>query len=1690
MFIWIVIVLLAIFFIANRFDDDRIDVVDNDDDDDDDDWDCNCHRFKRPDACWMIYRPLILASNLHLKSRITSNGFADRNNPKHLINSNNNHKLSSSLSSPSSSSSSSSPSSLLIKYQNLGSISNGSDLAGLEMVNGHENNDRNIDNDFCDDHNKMMNGSIEGYDSYQIQLQSKNSTKMNPQNCFPSKSHLNGDVIDGEHQQYRNNILAEKEEEIEDDLCSLCRLPFDLSRHKRLQCRYCSLACCLSCSLFEDNDWMCLICHQQRSIVNEAKCQSHLCKRILTKVQDRNLLHFSDAKSRLLKNRFDSMFTNCDDNVGTVADDADDDGENQSSRNLAQNFDTQNSDIEKIRDEIETILAKLLGFDTVDHSHIGLVFEDLQYSQLIEKFIPILSESLQKLQESIYSIDYDNERESKSDSRTPSDAYQNLKELLHEISERSFERFTMELRPRKINIEEIKKFIDTTQSYEYLLANSIVNQIIEDSQSRFMTTSSSTTLNIKANSIPSLTSSSMLTISDHYFYHQNNQPQQQQQQQNQNLNRFVKINSINLNNNNHYHHRSTSTLSNFIENPSDGIHFNHNQTHFNDSIALNNYNNNGHHHHHHTAIEKNCRKQKIVPNDCQNCDRSISRISNNMIYAPDDDYDQNGGNGSNKTVDGDHLDHREIDSNEIDTNYYVTDDDSEYFDEENDDYDEPYENDFGLEFNFEQRKVYFPEAGLDLIDSKKFSSMDSNISQDSGIKLIDNTQTWEDNWFFKKNKENKSYNQYHLNSDIHFGYMALALSEPVPMLIPNPSPIINPMLGDCEIDQVSDLSEHNSETGSIIFSSDDEGDQKETTRANQQQSNQTDLIETNHSDDRRAKSKTVYIANQNKTATNQRNDRSFSSSSSKTKALLERSRWNKIKVPEFVPNELRTICSSIPNSHFDDLDCIPNLIMKPGSAKIHSGIVAQFCCKANGLMPMNFAWFKDGHLIAASDDSRTPEELENNRFGRLFFGVRFTHRRYVESSCSSYRLIVFNDNECILELKKSRQIDEGVYSVVAYNHAGHDWCDFKLSVDRNHFTANVHHHHHHHLLQQKQQNQLQQQQQQPYQTKPKSPRPVLRRPQNKIKKITTEIIIPLNRSSNQSMMIANHYQQPTTRMPVSVIQRTWNERQALLLLSSQHNTNTNNNSRKLLKFIQDNLNFSLPNQSNYLIDQNIRTKNPSIVNESNVHKQEDCRNLEQKNDTINHQLNRIHGEISEEIINNDPMSLTNISSIDSIPVMTIAEREHRKWEHPDVDLVNNPYSPENIEKRNRNRLISPDYVDSEESYDSYNHDQNDFREEEIVPEEKRKFFSSSRDLDLYKRDYYLPKNSRKKPNDYYSFSILNTLGSGKQSTTASTKTPVNEYSLIEGSTTEKGDLDHKEVAKKIESKDHNHNDCDRNLNNQTEIVINVIESQEKTIDSSETNSPTIEIQITELKTKASVGKKPQASGENENEESIESNTSEPNRSDSNETKDDYLNLFGQNRVKSLTSLFSSSLAKQQEQFPLSRSSSSAESSSKSISPTLNRSLASTETVTKQTINMNAVNNYAVHSLTGRSMTKAFREQSQKNLPKFTEMNRVSLANGMLSNSINDFNEREENDNESMMESKNDESLKSIESDRSISSTTSSNDNLMRKSSRKDGTGAIKKRAVFWEKRIESSQLSDSQVKEAFPTMDGSVPESK
>lgn len=83
--------------------------------------------------------------------------------------------------------------------------------------------------------------------------------------------------------------------------------------------------------------------------------------------------------------------------------------------------------------------------------------------------------------------------------------------------------------------------------------------------------------------------------------------------------------------------------------------------------------------------------------------------------------------------------------------------------------------------------------------------------------------------------------------------------------------------------------------------------------------------------------------------------------------------------------------------------------------------------------------------------------------------------------------------------------------------------------------------------------------------------------------------------------------------------------------------------------------------------------------------------------------------------------------------MPIAEREHRKWLNPDVSLTNNPYSTENIENRAK-QMHSFTSVDSSEDRKP----EEDPEEIEEKNSEKKKYFSSNRDITRYKRDYYLP----------------------------------------------------------------------------------------------------------------------------------------------------------------------------------------------------------------------------------------------------------------------------------------------------------------------------------------------------------------
>nr|XP_027197340.1 uncharacterized protein PFB0145c-like isoform X3 [Dermatophagoides pteronyssinus] len=1594
----------------------------------------------------------------------------------------------------------------LIKYQNLSTLSmatmNGS------LTNGHHNHNEivAVDDDYCDDnigmgeHNVHLSkcvGDTNGIDEPDHSIDSKMIKLMQ------STTSIFEDDDDDNNNTNKNN------EDDQEESCLLCNSRFDLSRHKRLICKQCSLNVCFKCSLYDFDSWICIICHQQRTISNNNQCQSWLCKRIVKQQSERELLHFINAKLRYDSNRQilinnttkngHHLNVNNNNNNNNNNDDCDVDDEHIVKNEMLNNINNRNgsssngidnimvetngeSSLENdriknnknidyhtrinhhrqenllaIRSDMELNLAKLLGFDSIDYSHIGYIFDDDQYNQLIKTFTPLLANLLKILQQSIYDCDCGREPET-----TPTEAYNQLKEALQKISEKSFE-FTKQLHlpSQPLKLKEVEDFINNCQSYEHLLAQSVVNQIIEDGQSRFMTTASTASFN---------SFKSGVSFIDHYSSHHNSH--------------------INLN------------------------------------------------------------RIRTVSSGCcgnSNCGDGHCSAMSGANYKMDNDYSVSSLDDQHSYCD------RQLTNDDIDEAMHNNDeelnDNHNYSYNEAED-DENNENDFGLELNFEQSKVYFPEAGLDLIDSKKYSSTESNLSQDSGIKLIDNSHSWQDNWFFKKSKENKSYNQYHLNSDIHFGYMALALAESVPMLIPNPSQAMNPMLGEMEADQVSDLSEHLSETGSIVFSSDEEEDiasvdtvDKIKNRAEKNNSmiDSISSVQTNGSN-AMARSHTVYMENRRVAPSKLSFIKGSSIENRKNKAIIQSLRWTKIKVPDFVPSELRTICNSIPNPRLENLDFIPTFTMKPGNASLHSGIVAQFCCKAKGLLPLYFAWYKDGHLIAASADesTRRPEEIENRRLARTYFGLRFIHRRYVESKCSAYRLIVFNDNECILEIKKSNPMQAGIYSVVAYNHVGHDWCDFKVAIDRQHFSAvpnpfnqqlssivNVNH--------------------------PMSPRPVLRRPQHKSRKtntnefsqLVTKIESPMTTFPNQVKLRNNNNNPKVNHLSSSlassphVIEQTWEERQALnskdhkLLLNIIQHRQTPLPTSSNVQFVRIDdhdktvdVNDGGGNISKISIDSNCTNSPQQIISTDIVHSKtygDDGQMLEEYDETIQI-LQRESSKSSNDQISSENVSDSSNSLNDSIniPVMPIAEREHRKWNNPDVNLLNNPYSPENIEKRSRQKMMSfsPELLYSPDA--TLNDDRTDgmikhiVDDEEFVPEEKRKFFHSARDLDRYKRNYYLPK-TRKLPEEKYSFAILSSLGGKPSSTRSSSATSMNkndDHNEVNGLTSTNNKINGEKMAVSQISVDIiGNNHCKSTSPEQySEISVEINNDERylmdtKRIDSSfndsivDSDNNTSAIKITtanDCNHQTIANHHHHHHSNNIKSNSIEgAKTSPPIR---------------KNIVKSLTSLFSAST----QHLP---------SSSSSVTSPLSKSNSLTQIPQQQQqkrlSNINS-KNYAVYSLTGRSIPKEICEQNQKNLPRFNEQNRINLANEISSSSTSmkisspqiqlnqepfttttakatlfveeatfDINNGQSNEERNLSRNSNYSSPSLDSNDSTLSSSINSLDNQMtngksnNNKKEKRAIGAIKQRAVFWEKRIEASQISDTQVNEKFPTMDGS-----
>ncbi|KAK0177507.1 hypothetical protein PV328_001554 [Microctonus aethiopoides] len=103
-----------------------------------------------------------------------------------------------------------------------------------------------------------------------------------------------------------------------------------------------------------------------------------------------------------------------------------------------------------------------------------------------------------------------------------------------------------------------------------------------------------------------------------------------------------------------------------------------------------------------------------------------------------------------------------------------------------------YTSDEDQVFNFQcARRVPFPEFGMDIIDPSQESSDDSHDETDDGSGHVDHitpVESWEENWLFQKKKISIQ-------------------SDPVTMLVPNPSEDYRALIGDKDAEDTSDLSE-------------------------------------------------------------------------------------------------------------------------------------------------------------------------------------------------------------------------------------------------------------------------------------------------------------------------------------------------------------------------------------------------------------------------------------------------------------------------------------------------------------------------------------------------------------------------------------------------------------------------------------------------------------------------------------------------------------------------------------------------------------------------------------------------------------------------------------------------------------------------------------------------------------------
>ncbi|VVC27014.1 Hypothetical protein CINCED_3A017071 [Cinara cedri] len=115
-------------------------------------------------------------------------------------------------------------------------------------------------------------------------------------------------------------------------------------------------------------------------------------------------------------------------------------------------------------------------------------------------------------------------------------------------------------------------------------------------------------------------------------------------------------------------------------------------------------------------------------------------------------------------------------------------------------------------------KIPMPEFGSDTVDDCSVTAVDPDDQRISGT-----VDSWEDNWLFQKKRVVRSSG----SNNNHYHHPV-----PVPMLVPNPSEVTRPLIGDRDADETSELSDYsNSDLNDLLELSDFELEHDRTSRS-------------------------------------------------------------------------------------------------------------------------------------------------------------------------------------------------------------------------------------------------------------------------------------------------------------------------------------------------------------------------------------------------------------------------------------------------------------------------------------------------------------------------------------------------------------------------------------------------------------------------------------------------------------------------------------------------------------------------------------------------------------------------------------------------------------------------------------------------------------------------------------------